>query len=95
MIFEDGFYHADPHPGNLLVNEHGQLAINVSDKDYGNSAEKVYHGIRVSGLNNESRLIIIFCINCSRKVRVPGNMHISVKCPTCGGRFSVRNGIIY
>ncbi len=27
MIFEDGFYHADPHPGNLLVNEQGQIVL--------------------------------------------------------------------
>lgn len=27
MILEDGFYHADPHPGNLLVNEQGQLIL--------------------------------------------------------------------
>ncbi len=25
MVFVDGFYHADPHPGNLLVGERGEL----------------------------------------------------------------------
>lgn len=25
MIFEDGFYHADPHPGNILVSKEGQI----------------------------------------------------------------------
>ncbi|MCZ7405432.1 MAG: AarF/ABC1/UbiB kinase family protein [Candidatus Methanoperedens sp.] len=25
MIFEDGFYHADPHPGNILVNREGVI----------------------------------------------------------------------
>jgi predicted unusual protein kinase regulating ubiquinone biosynthesis (AarF/ABC1/UbiB family) len=27
MILEDGFYHADPHPGNVLVNEQGQIIL--------------------------------------------------------------------
>jgi predicted unusual protein kinase regulating ubiquinone biosynthesis (AarF/ABC1/UbiB family) len=27
MILEDGLYHADPHPGNLLVNKEGMLII--------------------------------------------------------------------
>lgn len=25
MIFEDGFYHADPHPGNILVSREGKI----------------------------------------------------------------------
>ena len=27
MIFQDGFYHADPHPGNYLVLPGGELGI--------------------------------------------------------------------
>lgn len=27
MVLEDGFYHADPHPGNILVNENGDIIL--------------------------------------------------------------------
>lgn len=27
MVFKDGFYHADPHPGNILVSENGHLCL--------------------------------------------------------------------
>lgn len=27
MVFKDGFYHADPHPGNLLVDEKGLVVL--------------------------------------------------------------------
>lgn len=27
MIFEDGFYHGDPHPGNLLVTKNGEIVF--------------------------------------------------------------------
>jgi predicted unusual protein kinase regulating ubiquinone biosynthesis (AarF/ABC1/UbiB family) len=27
MILEDGFYHADPHPGNILVNENSEIIL--------------------------------------------------------------------
>ncbi|GAB4324473.1 MAG: AarF/ABC1/UbiB kinase family protein [Candidatus Sumerlaeia bacterium] len=35
QVLVDGFLHADPHPGNLLVNQHGQIAI----LDYGMALE--------------------------------------------------------
>jgi predicted unusual protein kinase regulating ubiquinone biosynthesis (AarF/ABC1/UbiB family) len=27
MVFRDGYYHADPHPGNILVSEQGHLVL--------------------------------------------------------------------
>ncbi len=27
MVFKDGFYHADPHPGNILVKENGTITL--------------------------------------------------------------------
>jgi predicted unusual protein kinase regulating ubiquinone biosynthesis (AarF/ABC1/UbiB family) len=35
MIFVDGVYHADPHPGNILVDKHGNLVL----LDFGAVAE--------------------------------------------------------
>jgi predicted unusual protein kinase regulating ubiquinone biosynthesis (AarF/ABC1/UbiB family) len=29
MCFDDGFVHADLHPGNMLVTQHGELAIST------------------------------------------------------------------
>lgn len=27
MVFQDGFYHADPHPGNILIQENGTIVL--------------------------------------------------------------------
>jgi ubiquinone biosynthesis protein len=27
MIFDDGFFHADPHPGNILIQQNGRIAL--------------------------------------------------------------------
>ncbi len=49
MIFEDGFYHADPHPGNLLVSSEGAIIF----LDFG-MAGHVDHALR----ENLANLII-------------------------------------
>ncbi|NOQ75820.1 MAG: AarF/ABC1/UbiB kinase family protein [Crocinitomix sp.] len=35
MILDDGFYHADPHPGNVLVNDKGEIIL----LDFGATAQ--------------------------------------------------------
>ncbi|KAI5061526.1 hypothetical protein GOP47_0024031 [Adiantum capillus-veneris] len=35
MILKDGFFHADPHPGNILINDDGKIAL----LDYGQVKE--------------------------------------------------------
>lgn len=35
LILDDGFYHADPHPGNVLINEAGEIIL----LDFGATAE--------------------------------------------------------
>lgn len=41
MILVNGFYHADPHPGNLLINEAGQIIL----LDFG-AVSKISEGMR-------------------------------------------------
>ena len=43
-IFIDGVYHADPHPGNVLVNESGQIVL-LDFGAVGNLGEKMKEGI--------------------------------------------------
>ena len=55
QIFEDGFFHADPHPGNLFVNpdpekdEEGRVTWKLAFVDFGmvgHVTEKAMHGLR-------------------------------------------------
>ena len=55
QIFEDGFFHADPHPGNLFVNPDpeknadGKTTWKLAFVDFGmvgNITEKAMHGLR-------------------------------------------------
>ena len=43
-IFIDGIYHADPHPGNVLVNESGQIVL-LDFGAVGNLGKKMKEGI--------------------------------------------------
>ena len=27
QVFEDGYFHADPHPGNILLGRHGEVGL--------------------------------------------------------------------
>ena len=70
QIFEDGFFHADPHPGNLFVsplhekNEDGTAKFRLTFIDFGmvgRMPERLVEGLREAvisvGLQDASRLI--------------------------------------
>ncbi len=70
QIFEDGFFHADPHPGNLFVqplpekNEDGSKKFQLTFIDFGmvgRMPDKLVEGLREAvisvGLQDASRLI--------------------------------------
>ncbi len=70
QIFEDGFFHADPHPGNLFItpqagkNEDGSTAWKLTFVDFGmvgRMPENLIEGLREAaiavGLQDSSRLI--------------------------------------
>ncbi len=53
MIFEDGFFHADPHPGNFLIMKDGRIALldygmvaTISDMDRLNLFQLMYGILR-------------------------------------------------
>ncbi len=60
MVFQDGFYHADPHPGNILIQENGTIVL----LDFGAVAEldpKMQKGIPQlieAAVKNDSETII-------------------------------------
>lgn len=60
QVFEDGFYHADPHPGNLLVQKNGKLAF----LDFGivgrfsESLKRVSAGIFMGILNDDPDAVV-------------------------------------
>lgn len=60
MVFQDGFYHADPHPGNILVQKDGTIVL----LDFGAVATldpKMQKGIPLlieSAVKNDSEAII-------------------------------------
>ena len=70
QIFEDGFFHADPHPGNLFVtpmakkNEDGSIAWKLTFVDFGmvgRMPENLMEGLRevviAIGLQDSQRLV--------------------------------------
>ena len=63
MVFVDGFYHADPHPGNLLVEPDGKLIL-LDFGATGHLSENMRSGMLKlieSAVRNDSRGIIEAC----------------------------------
>ena len=77
------------------VNEKGKLHLYARDQGTGYFKEKEFFGIRVSGSNVSNSRVVISCVGCAKKLRIPSNKHITVKCPNCSRTFNVKNGIIY
>jgi predicted unusual protein kinase regulating ubiquinone biosynthesis (AarF/ABC1/UbiB family) len=70
QIFEDGFFHADPHPGNLFItplekkNENGSTAWQLTFVDFGmvgrmpdNLADGLREAVMAVGLRDSARLV--------------------------------------
>ncbi|MGA2496323.1 MAG: AarF/UbiB family protein [Tepidisphaeraceae bacterium] len=95
MIFRDGFYHADPHPGNLLILPGGKIGLldaGMVGRIDDILRKQIVDVLMAAGDRDGQRLTDAVLINISgalqavtgimhhHRLRLPGNLSMLIKC---------------